>query len=322
MTVRPAAPEESLPELVLASQRMITEEGDALRAALADFSASPQPGCPQELDGKAWSQDAGSQGDQRRQLLGLTQHQARLICVNAYDHLLTLARALGSDGAMSLYAHSSLSRVVCEAAVRFAWILDSDIGSEERIMRGAVALLVSADERLRGVMTIPAPHFDLRLRQKLIDICTSERDSARALITGAGIRLVRSGDGKKVARLELDAPKVRVPVKLDVTGLMANLLPDSPSWYNISSSVTHSYFWGLRDAVTSAGGEPLALAPDLMDVGAAAECAISASGLIVSRCAAYYGHDPNPHVEQSKKRRSAIDHHMRRIAVARHRPTA
>ncbi len=321
MTVRPPTPEEPLPELVLVCARVLTEEGAALRAALADLSASPQPGCPQELDDQAWSQDASGRGDQRRQLLRLTQHQARLICVNAYDHLLTLARALDSDGAMTLYAHSSLSRVVCEAAVRFAWILDSDVGSEERIMRGAVALLVSADERLRGVMSIPA-NFDPRLRQMMIDHSTSERESARTLITGTGIRLVPSGDGKKIARLELDTPKVRVPVQLDITDLMTKLLPDSPSWYNISSSITHSHFRGLRDAVTSAGGEPLAMAPNLMEVGAAAECAISASGLLISRCAAYYGQDPGPYVQRSQERRARIDRHMQQWARSQRRYTA
>lgn len=144
--------------------------------------------------------------------------------------------------------------------MRFAWILDSDVGGEERIMRGAVSLLVSADERLRSVMSIPAGYLDPRLRQGMVDNCTSERDSARRLISGTGTRLVRSGDGKKIARLELDAPKVRVRVQLEITDLMGKLLPDSPSWYNVSSSVTHSHFWGLRDAVSSQGSEPLALA--------------------------------------------------------------
>jgi uncharacterized protein HemX len=51
---------------------------------------------------------------------------------------------------MALFSHSTLSRVVAEAAVRFAWLLDTDVSSEERVMRGAVALLVSADERLKG----------------------------------------------------------------------------------------------------------------------------------------------------------------------------
>jgi hypothetical protein len=70
-----------------------------------------------------------------------------LIYASAYDHLVTLGRVLGGDGAMPLFSHASLSRVVCEAAVRFAWLMDPGISSEERIVRGAVALSNSADER-------------------------------------------------------------------------------------------------------------------------------------------------------------------------------
>jgi len=296
---------------------MIIEEAEALRAALGDFSSAPQPGCPRELDDRAWSNDAAPQAEGRRRLLHLTQHQAVLIYVNAYDHLLTLGRMLGGDGAMSLFSQASTSRVVCEAAVRFAWLLDSAIGNEERIMRGAVALLASAEERLRGAMRIPAGQFDPRLRQALIDNCTAERDSAQALITGAGMTVAPSRDGKRPARLELDSPRVSVPVKLDVTELMGALLPESPTWYNISSGVTHSHYWGLRDAVASPGDEPLALTPDLLEVGAAAESAISASGLIIARAGAYYGHDPQTHLQRTRERRKAIDLHMRRIGAAR-----
>jgi hypothetical protein len=66
-------------------------------------------------------------------------------------------------------------------------------------------------------------------------------------------------NGKMKARLELKSPKVSVPLKVNVTELMAELLPDSPSWYNIGSSVTHSIYWGLRDVNSSRSGEPLAL---------------------------------------------------------------
>jgi hypothetical protein len=135
------------------------------------------------------------------------------------------------------------------------------------------------------------------------------------LIEGAGVRLTWSRDRKRVARLELDSPEVSVPVKRDVTQLMSDLLPDSPGWYVPASSVTHSLYWGLRDAIGSAPGEPLALTPSLGEVGAAAESAISASGLILARCADYYGHDAQAHLQQTKMRREAIDLRMRRLAA-------
>jgi hypothetical protein len=45
---------------------------------------------------------------------------ARLILVNAYDHVVSKGRLLGADGSMSLYAHTTLPRSVREAAVRHA----------------------------------------------------------------------------------------------------------------------------------------------------------------------------------------------------------
>jgi hypothetical protein len=45
MTVRPP-PGFPLPELVTVANRVISDEADALRAALEDFSNAPQPGCP------------------------------------------------------------------------------------------------------------------------------------------------------------------------------------------------------------------------------------------------------------------------------------
>ncbi|MDN3353183.1 hypothetical protein [Actinomadura sp. DC4] len=316
MTVRPTNPNEPLPELVRACSRLIIDEAQALRAALSDFSDTPAPGSPHESDRQAWSHDTGS-ATERRELLHVTQHQARLICINAYDHLLTLGRALGSDGAMSLYAHASLSRVVCEAAVRFAWILDSSISSEERIMRGAVALLVSAEERLRGALRVPTGHLDPHHMRLITDNSTAERDNVQTLIDKAGLIVVRSRDNKRIARLELASPKASVPVRLDVTELMSELLPDSPAWYNLSSGVTHSYYWALRGAVASSPGESLVLAPDLLEIAAAAQTAISASALVIARCAAYYGRDPQLYVRQSGDRRKTLDPYMRQVAASR-----
>jgi hypothetical protein len=311
MTVRPP-PGFPLPELVLVANRTITEEAGALRAALEEFSNAPQPGCPWKQDDQTVTNHAGTEAQGRAKLLRYTWHQAALVYANAYDHLVILGRVLGGDGAMSLFSHASLSRVVCEAAVRFAWLMDPGISSEERIVRGAVALFVSADERFKGVRRLPAERFDRRVLRHMLDSCTAERDAVQELITGAGLTFGYSQNGKTKVRLELDSPNVSVPLKINVAELMAELLPDSPSWYNIGSSVTHSIYWGLRDVDGSRPGEPLALTPSVLDVGAAAESAISASGLILDRCGKCYGHDPSAHIRRTRQRREAIDALMRR----------
>jgi hypothetical protein len=153
---------------------------------------------------------------------------------------LRLGRALGGDGATTLFSHISLSRVVCEAAVRFAWVFDPEASPEKRIMHGAALLLASADERLRGAVGLPAGHFNENLRQALIKNCVEERDSIRALIARAGVRLVPPKKGKGIDRLELDSPKVVVKVRIKVTELMGDLLRESPGWYNLGSSIIHS----------------------------------------------------------------------------------
>lgn len=294
------------------ANRVLTEEASALRAALEGFSSAPQPGCPWARDDKTFSDHGGPEAQGRARLLLHTRHQAMLIYVNAYDHLLTLARILGGDGAMPLFSHASVSRVVCEAAVRFAWLMDPGIGSEERIVRGAVALFISADERSKGVRRLPPEHFDRRIYQHMVDICIAEQDAVQELITSAGLTIGYSQDGKTKTRLDLESPKISLPLKINVTELMAELLPDSPSWYNIGSSVTHSLYWGLRDVNGSRPGEAMALTPKVLDVGAAAESAISASGLILARCAKSYGHDPSAHLRHTTKRREEIDALMRR----------
>lgn len=198
--------------------------------------------------------------------------------------------------------------------MRLAWVFDPEASPEQRIMHGAVLLLVSADERLRGADGLPSGHFNEGLRQALIKNCTEERDSVRALIERAGVRLHKKGKG--IDRLELDSPEVVVKVRLNVTELMGDLLHESPGWYNLGSSVIHSLYWGLRDASGSFPGAPLALTPPLLEVGAAVESAISASGLILTRCAGYYGHDPSAYVQRTKGRREAVDLRMRRFGAA------
>lgn len=314
MTIRPlnGFP---LPELVLVSNRVLTEEAEELRKALHEFSSAPEAGSPWIRDDEAVADRADPVARGRAVILRYARHQASLIYVNALDHLITLARILGGDGAMPLFSQASVSRVICEAAVRFAWLMDPDIISDKRLLRGAVALHVSAEERSKGVRAVPSD-FDPRAYQQMLQSCNQERDSIRKLISDAGMAFVSSQKGNVRVRLEMQSPKVAVPLKLNITELMAEMLPDSPSWYNVGSSVTHSIYWGLRDVNHSRPGEPLTLTPDVLDVGAAVESAISASALILDCCARMTGHDPAIHVQGSQHRRAEVDALMRRAVTS------
>src|SRR5260370_562570 len=57
---------------------------------------------------------------------------------------------------------------VCEAAVRFAWLMDPDISSAKRLVRAAVALHFSAEERSKGVRALPAERFDPRIYRRCL----------------------------------------------------------------------------------------------------------------------------------------------------------
>ena len=87
-------------------------------------------------------------------------------------------------------------------------------------MRGAVGLFVSADERLKSVRGLPAEHFDRRVYERMVESCIAERDAVQELITGAGLTFGYSQNGKRKARIELESPKVSVPLKINVTELM------------------------------------------------------------------------------------------------------
>jgi hypothetical protein len=219
----------------------------------------------------------------------------------------TLGRVLGGDGAMPLFSHQSVSRVVCEAAVRFAWLMDPEINSEERTVRGAALLYDSADQRLKGAQRLSAQDLGQQVFQGLLDNCTAELNEAEKLIAGAGLTFGYSRDGKRRSRLELASADISVPLQLIVTELMAGLLIESPSWYNIGSSVAHSSYWGLREVSKSRPDGPTELRPQVLDAGAAAESAISASALITDRWGRCFGHDPSARVQRSGERREAID---------------
>jgi hypothetical protein len=316
MTVRPPNPEVKLPHLVNKSRLAVELEARALKAALDDYGKSrPAPGCHHQADIASARRADRRFRKAQQHLLAAGQHQAQLMLVNAYDHLVSLGRLLGSDGAMSLYAHTTLSRSVCEAAVRHAWLLDSSITYEERITRSAAMLFANTENRLAGARQVPVHNVGATTAQKLIDNCAAEHDQVCKLLERAGMDRALDRTGKKTARIELRNPVTKVAVKLDMGPLMNSLLPDSPGWYRISSGIAHSAAWVLSDAIAGTSGPDLALTPDLMEVAAAAESSISASALIIERHATYYGYDPEPRVRQSRQRREMLDVLMREQAI-------
>jgi hypothetical protein len=248
----------------------------------------------------------------RCKVLVYARQQAKLVYVNAWDHLITLARILGADGAMPLFSQASVSRVIAEAAVRFAWLMDPDVNSAQRLVRGAAALQYSAGERSKGVRAVPAKLIDPREYQQMLDSSSQEQDAIRELIDGAGMTLKKKGG----AKVELQSADVEAPLRINVSEYMAAWLPDSPSWYNIGSSVTHSIYWGLRAVNHSKASEPLALTPSVREVGAAAWAALCASALILDRSGRMNGHDPTPHVRPTYDRRAEVDALLRRAATS------
>lgn len=185
--------------------------------------------------------------------------------------------------------------------------MDPDISSDARILRGAVALYISADQRSKGVRRLPAGYPDRPTHRQMLDSCIAECIAVEDLVKGARLTFGYSRNGKTKARIELQSSNVSVPLDINVSELMTEMLPDSPTWYNIGSSVTHSLYWGLRDVNSSRPGEPLELTPKVLDIGAAAEAAISGSRLILDRSARCWGHDASAHVQRSKERREAVD---------------
>jgi hypothetical protein len=106
MTLRPPSADYQLPRLARKSRQALEQEGRALSTARQEFAqTAPADGCPWEVDVATASRADDDVRAAQQWLLEWCQHQARLIYVNGHDHLTSMARLLGSDGAMSLYAH-------------------------------------------------------------------------------------------------------------------------------------------------------------------------------------------------------------------------
>jgi hypothetical protein len=64
-----------LPELVLVSNRVLTDEAEALRSAMEYFGAAPQPGSPWLQDDDAAADRTSPMAEGRAKLLLYIRHQ-------------------------------------------------------------------------------------------------------------------------------------------------------------------------------------------------------------------------------------------------------
>lgn len=318
MTVRPPSADIPLPLLVRRCRRALVQEARDLKAAL-DANADCSPSTSRSLFGDdiaAAERADRSVRDGQLKILTWGHYQTRLTYVNAFDHLSSMARLLGSDGEMSLYAHITLSRSVAEAAVRHAWLLDPSISYEERITRYAAMEYYGGENKLKGARQSLAGKATQQDSEWVIDKCSAEFDQVRALIDQAGMDLGLDRHGRDVTRIELRGSDVRIPIRFETGPLMEKLLAESPGWYLISSGISHSGPWVLDSAVVGDPSAPeLSLTPNLLEVAAASQTAISASALILERHANYFGFDPEPYTRKSHQRRTMLDILMREQVI-------
>jgi len=316
MTVRPPSAYIPLPLLVTKCRLALGQEARDLKAALEAYADSaPMSGNPFSDDVATATHADRRLREGQLKILALGHYQARLTYVNAHDHLSSMGRLLGSDGAMSLYAHTTLSRSVAEAAVRHAWLLDRSVSYEQRMTRYAAVTYYGAENKLKGAnqSLVRVPQ---QVRDSLINKASAELDQVRALIDQAGMDLGLDRRGRDVARIKLRGSDVATPIKFETGQLMEELLGESPGWYLLSSGVSHSGPWVLHSAVVGdRTGPELSLTPDLLEVAGASQTAISASELILERHANYFGFAPEPYTRKSRQRRSMLDTLMREQVV-------
>jgi hypothetical protein len=317
MTVRPASADIPLPHLVTKCRRALEQEARDLKGALDEWAeGQPVKNGPFGADVAAMEHAASQVRVAQQQLLALAHYHARMIFVNGHDHLSSMARLLGSDGAMSLFSHTTLSRSVCEAAVRLSWLMDPEISYEERITRSAAVTYYGAKSKLKGAKQGLTRVPD-EVRQTIVDRCEGDFNQISELIGQAGMDFGRDRNGK-IFRIELNDSEVKALLDPKTGPLMEELLADSPGWYSLSSAVAHSTPWVLDSSIVGDRGAPeLSLTPDQLEIAASALAAIAGSALILERHATYFGFDPEPYLRKNRRRRGMLDILMREYAVSR-----
>ncbi|GAA2533360.1 hypothetical protein [Pilimelia columellifera] len=257
------------------------------------YSTDPQPGCPFLVDRDvAWKSAHHKYRTSRQKLWKETIRHAELMSENVVDHVRAVRRLLAvedSSESPPLFAHMTAMRVACEAAAQIAYLYDSSVSYEQRLLRGAVLLRDNAAHSAKAANTVPSALSPLVQP----GVAAAQRLPAKIAdqITKAGIVEVLGGRGKTVTRLEIPNG-AKEPAIVQKSTLIKSAFADRPGLFNYGSGVAHSMQWMLGDAVVERVGTQTRLAPDVIGIGAATLSCIEACGVVAATFAAYFGHDP------------------------------
>lgn len=315
MTIRPDLGQ-PMPALVEKARRAIELEAESQRRQVDHaFKNSKRPSAFSS-DGAAWRSGPRIRQEARRQLAYLGQDASRLLHASNYDHLVSIGRLLGGDGAVSLYAHTTLSRSACEAAVRLEWLIEPDVTPAKRLLRAAAEAYDGQLAKLKGAKELPETGHSLtQQRTQIIGACEESVQRVVDVLDAAAIVRVLDRSGKKVARLELEGESV--PMKFETGPRMAKVMAEFPAWYTTSSAFAHSLTWTLGDSRRDEFSSDLVLELNVIEAGAAAAAAIHSSELLIGTYARYFGVDPEPLMKPSRQRWKMVDTYMAEYAHGR-----
>lgn len=298
-------PDHQIATLAEKSRIALEQEAMANGRALGEIHRTAVTGCQRDLDNQAWKMAIPhTSRAHRRRLMFFAQHQARLNHFNAYQHMRAMARILGGDGQMAALVPTTLSRVVCEAAVRVNWLLDTAVSYEARITRSAASLYSSGLNELKAANEMTAGPE----KQKAVAEAQELLDKLDTWLDKAQVDRVLDRNQQRVATLQIPSANVKVPVELKVGPEMKARLPEAPTWYSRGSGVAHSATWRLRQVVSpDSDSSDVTWEPDLVEIAEASIAAIYGSALVIKTYALYYGVDPEQFISKSRSRANMIE---------------
>lgn len=271
-------------------------------SAVNSFAAAATGDCPSARDAGSLK-GPGARLRARRRLYGAGWKAAYLIVANIGDHVEAIADT-ATPTSPRVFAHMTLARSALEGAARLSYLLHPKGNLEDRLLRAACVLLLSAEEEMRAAPQLKTVSDDLG--DMAIERAADRHSDILSVIELSGI-VVSRGKRDQVTNLSwADAPSQMVDPP-NVTSLLKGLLPNRPAAYNVGSGVAHSLAWALdTDLKMDLDTDSLQCSFDPFALAGSVDLAICASILVIETFATMLGGDPASEVFQARTRERAV----------------